>query len=84
MSITVGPFPSRGKAVNKLVTDFSSNADLAAAGHASSYIPVWSGRNAPTTSFRGGPAYDGFFTNSQPCPPGVTACIKINSKNPPW
>jgi hypothetical protein len=44
---------------------------------------VWSGK-LPTTTFRGMSAYDGFFSNSQPCPPGVAACIKINSKNPPW
>jgi hypothetical protein len=65
------------------ITDFSSNADMAAAASASSYIPLWSGKT-PTTTYRGMEAYDGFFSDSQPCPPGVKACIKINSKNPPW
>jgi hypothetical protein len=85
MSISTGPFPSlKYPPSNLIVSEFSSNEDLAAASVASSYIPLWSGKMAPTTTFRGMQAYDGFFSNSQPCPPSVKACIKINSKTPPW
>jgi hypothetical protein len=85
MSITTGPFPATTYPPSNLfVSEYSSNDDLAAAASASSYIPLWSGKKAPTTTFRGMPAYDGFFSNSQPCPPSVKACIKINSKTPPW
>jgi hypothetical protein len=84
MSITVGPIPTlQPLQKNMLVTDFTSNADLTAASAASSFIPLWSGRR-PTTLFRGLPAFDGFFSEAQPCPPDVKVCIKINSKNPMW
>jgi len=84
MSITVGRFPPPKPVPGILVADFTSNQDLAAAGAASSFIPMWSGRGQTTTTFRGMQAYDGFFSNDQPCPPGVKACLKISSKNPPW
>lgn len=37
-----------------------------------------------TTTFRGQPVFDGFFTNEQPCPPGVTYCVRMSSKTPVW
>jgi hypothetical protein len=70
--------PSR----NVLVGEFSSDADLVEAAHASSFIPVWSG--GPATTYHGQRAFDGVFSNGQPCPPGVAYCLKISSRNPLW
>lgn len=85
MSISTGAFPPpppQLRSPNMIVGEYTSNADMTAAGAASSFIPMWSG--GTTTTFRGMPAFDGFFSNAQPCPPDVKACIKISSKNPPW
>jgi hypothetical protein len=78
ISISMG---SIGSPTNLLASAFTSKADIVAAAAASSFIPVWSG--APTTTFRGQPAFDGAFTAPQPCPPGVKYCIRIASSNPP-
>eukprot|EP00775_Hariotina_reticulata_P008759 gene8759-8938_t len=86
ISITQGRFPSKN-AKNLLVSQFKSNQELVDAVAASSYIPLWSGnvgKREWTAQFKGESAYDGFFSNSQPCAPGVSYCIKVNSKSPPW
>lgn len=49
----------------------------------SSYIPLWSSARI-TAAFRGAQAFDGGYTISQPCPPGVATCIRIASRNPEW
>lgn len=82
VSITSGKFPSM-PAENMLVSAYSSNKEVIDAAAATSYIPLWSGRNT-TTRFRGRESYDGFFSNPQPCPPNVGYCIRISSANPPW
>jgi predicted acylesterase/phospholipase RssA len=79
-SVSIGKL---GGPTNLLVDSFTSTPDLLAAACASSFIPAWSG-TTPHTMFRGQPAFDGGFSNSQPCPPGVKYCIKIASRNPPW
>lgn len=82
VSITSDKFPTIG-ADNVLVSDFKSNEELVDAAAATSYIPLWSGRDL-TTKFKGVDAYDGFFSDPQPCPPDVGYCIRVNSANPPW
>lgn len=82
VSITTDKFPKR-RAKNLMVSHFRSKKDLVDAAAATSYIPMWSGKNL-TTKFQGKDSYDGFFSNPQPCPPGVGYCIRINSANPPW
>lgn len=57
-----------------LLLQMPGDADAAAANTGKNY----------TTTFRGQPAFDGFFTNEQPCPPGVTYCVRINSRTPSW
>jgi hypothetical protein len=86
VSMTQGKFPS-SKAKNLLVSNYKSNQELVDAVAASCYIPLWSGnvgKREWTAKFKGESAYDGFFSNSQPCAPGVSYCIKVNSKSPPW
>eukprot|EP00878_Enallax_costatus_P030562 GHUV01033289.1.p1 GENE.GHUV01033289.1~~GHUV01033289.1.p1 ORF type:complete len:295 (-),score=45.25 GHUV01033289.1:53-937(-) len=80
---TTDKFPHLYEAENVLVSNFRSNNELVDAAAATSYIPMWSGRNL-TTKFDGRESYDGFFSNPQPCPPDVGYCIRINSANPPW
>lgn len=81
LSISIGRLDPPPK--NVMISDFTSDADIRAAASASSFIPVWSAPKGSTT-FRGQPAFDGFFSNAQPCPPGVAYCVRISSRNPPW
>lgn len=66
-----------------LVTNFKSQEDLITAAATSSFIPLWSGGGL-FRLFRGLPAFDGGWTQRQPCPPGVKYCIRISSRNPSW
>lgn len=66
-----------------LVTDFQSQDDLISAATASSFIPLWSASSL-TKGFRGFEVFDGGYTLQQPCPPDVTYCIRVSSKNPAW
>ena len=46
------------------------------------HIPFWSNGTAPTTTYRGQPAYEGFYSLDMPCPPGASVCIRLSSRHP--
>lgn len=50
---------------------------------ASWFIPYyWSRLGSLATTYKGKPAYEGYFTIPMPCPPGASLCIRIASRYP--
>ena len=64
----------RGEAV----CEYASRQEVLEALQASGFVPGWSAAGAATKEYRGAPAFDGVFSQLQPCPPNVTFCIKVS------
>lgn len=66
--------------ITSVIDGINNRADMIATLAASAYIPMWSGNNLFTT-WRGMQTADGSFSAQQPCPPGVTYCIRVSSRS---
>jgi hypothetical protein len=65
----------------RVFSRFRSDDDVVRLISTTTYIPLWNAPNV-TTTYRGERAYDGSFTVSLPCPPGVTRCVRVSMAGP--